>query len=170
MNLIYIKQVGLILVLLICGSTLVAQPKLKLKQKKSSTNFRIVNGAYEMFISQEDIIEGIAFIEKVLEVDYQTTRKKIEMKNFNSIDLKKIKADNLDFVQLLSSNLGVLLFSKEQVVVYKDGKILKQIDTEEAPPKQSLDGVTTRTVYYLMDRNQKPFFIGEANMKVAGYK
>ena len=168
MNLINLKSFGIVLILFVCCNTIIAQPKLKLKQKKSSKDIVLVNGEYKMYIAKKDIKKGIALIEIVLNVNCQSTLKKI--KSFKSIDLNNIKPEDEGFVKILKSNLGVLLFSKKQIAVTHNGQILKQIDTEEAPPKQSLEGVITRTVYYLLDRGQKPFFIGKANKEVVGYR
>lgn len=137
-----------------------------LKQKKSDTDIKIVNGDYQLYFKRTDILEAINYIDKTLNTDNSTLIDNVKANKIKVVDLKTSPTENSDFVELLKRNLGLYLLIKGKAAVYEGQKQILKLAKEQAPDIVELDGTRTTTVFFSEENSDEEIFLGSINAKL----
>jgi len=134
-------------ILLFCSFSMSAQT-LKLGQEKQDDDFVLHNGQYTLYFHRKDMLQALVEIDKKLNEDHDFLKQGIKdgtLKEAEFTEKPPLYKNNI--IQVLVSSLGSYLLLQSKVSVYKDGKPLKEIVVDEAPPEAELDG-TTRNIFF----------------------
>ncbi|UAY51924.1 hypothetical protein [Ferruginibacter albus] len=144
----------------ICAQTI------KLQQKKSDNDLKIVNGQYNIYLKRADITKAIVAIDSVNKSDNTSFIEEVKKGSYKTIDLNEDAAESSSFGKLLKSNLGSYLMLQGKVVVYKGSTLIKNIVADKSPEIVDLDGSSKITIVFSEEGVNDPVFLGDLNTKL----
>ena len=159
------KTVFVFVAAFLLKSSLIAQV-IDLKQKRSDGDLKIENGSYQLYFNKTDVINAITFIDKTLNTNNSNLLNKIKANQIKGANLNAPSAENKDFTDLLTKNLGLYLLLKGKVTVYEGQKRIPKLALDEAPNERDLDGTITRTIIFTEENSEKQIFLGSMLAKL----
>lgn len=128
--------------------------KIQLNQPKSTDDFKIKNGTYQIYLKTSDIISAISEIDTKLNINSTNILTLIKEKKITSIDINAVSETEAEFASLLKSNLGTFLLLKGKAAIFAGTKPIKQIVADESPRMVELDG-SSRTSFFSLKKEKK---------------
>lgn len=157
------KKALLMIVAILFVNNLIGQT-IALKQNKSNSDIKVINGDYELYFKKTDVLAAIDVIDKTLNINNSTIVDNIKANKIKTVDLGSI--ENKDFTALLKNNLGVYLLRKGKVSVYKGEKKILSLVQDQGPDQVELNGTRTAPVFFSEEDSEEETFLGSINAKL----
>jgi hypothetical protein len=139
---------------------------IQLNQTKSTDDFKIKNGTYDIYLKTSDIISAISEIDTKLKINSTNILTLIKEKKITSIDINTITETEAGFASLLKSNLGTFLLLKGKAAIFTGTKPIKQIVADESPRMVELDGSSKTSFFFSEDGKEIPIFLGDLDSRL----
>ncbi|MCG7754222.1 hypothetical protein [Flavihumibacter cheonanensis] len=139
---------------------------IQLNQTKSTNDFKIKNGTYDIYLNKSDIISAISEIDSKLNTNNTFLLTLIKDNKLTSIDINVVSEKETEFASLLKSNLGVFLLLKGKAAIFTGTNPIKQIVADESPRMVELDGSSRTSFFFSEEGNEIPIFLGDLDSKL----
>lgn len=137
---------------------------IKLTQKKSENDIKIITGEYVIYVKGQDAVSAISKIDGIMKTNDAELITKLKNNGLKAVDLDSKQPSDKAFIDLFRSNLGVLLLLHGKVAIYKGTTMIKQIVADQGPNEVELDGTASAPVVFTEEGSANTLFLGHISI------